>query len=115
MNPEAYESNRVLIVDDQPEIHEDFEEMLKPGPSAVSTAELMTAFVKERRKSFSLPEFELLHANGGEEACDTVRAARAENRPIAVVYVDVRMPPGSMGLTPPAAYGRSTRTSRSSS
>ena len=98
MNPEAYESNRVLIVDDQPEIHEDFEEMLKPGPSPASTAELMTAFVKERRKSFSLPEFELLHASGGEEACDTVRAAMATKRPIAVVYVDVRMPPGIDGV-----------------
>ena len=98
MEPEAYESNRVLIVDDQPEIHDDFEEMLKPGPSGASTDELVAAFVSEPAKVFSLPEFELLHASGGEEACDIVRAARESNRPIAVVYVDVRMPPGIDGV-----------------
>ena len=92
-----YENRRVLVVDDQPEIHDDFAEMLKPGLGDASTNNLADAFISEPNRAF-LPEFELLHASGGEEACDIVRAAKASNRPIAVIYVDVRMPPGIDGV-----------------
>ena len=43
-----------------------------------------------------LPEFELLHASNGEEAYEIIRAGKEANRPIAVAYIDIRMPPGSM-------------------
>ena len=94
----VYENDRVLIVDDQPEIHDDFTEMLRPGLGGVSTDDLAASFIGQPERAFSLPEFELLHATDGEEACDIVRTARASNRPIAVVYVDVRMPPGIDGV-----------------
>ena len=51
----------------------------------------------ENKTSF-LPNFELLHATSGEEACDIIRAAKASNRPIAAAYMDVRMPPGIDGV-----------------
>ena len=91
------ENRRVLVVDDQPEIHDDFAETLKPGLSDASTNNLADAFISEPKRVF-LPEFELLHATSGAEACDIVRAAKASNRPIAVIYVDVRMPPGIDGI-----------------
>ena len=34
----------------------------------------------------------------GEDACKIVRAAREEGRPVALAYVDVRMPPGIDGV-----------------
>ena len=94
---ETYDNNRVLIVDDQAEIHDDFAEMLKSGLSGASTDDLATDFLSESSRIF-LPQFELLHASGGEEACRIMRDAKAAHRPIAVAYVDIRMPPGIDGV-----------------
>ena len=94
---EAHNNNRVLIVDDQPEIHDDFAEILTSGPGSASTDQAATDFFGEPTRRF-LPTFDLLHATGGEKACNLVRDAKAENRPIAVAYVDIRMPPGIDGI-----------------
>ena len=101
MNTPRYANNRVLIVDDQREIHADFEEMLRPTHGQPAAAdELAAAFVPaEHREADSfLPELELLHANTGEEACSIIAAEREANRPVAVAYVDIRMPPGIDGI-----------------
>ena len=90
-------NNRVLIVDDQPEIHDDFTEMLCSGITSTPDDELAAAFVREQEGDY-LPEFELLHASNGEEACEIIRGGRESNRPIAVAYIDIRMPPGIDGI-----------------
>ena len=97
MDFKEYANMRVLIVDDQKEIHDDFAEMLKPQLSEAWADELAAAFVTEEEQSF-LPVFELLHARSGEEACDIVRVAKERTRPIAVAYIDIRMPPGVDGI-----------------
>ena len=51
-----------------------------------------------KRRSAFLPEFELLHASNGEEAYEIIRAGRESNRPVAVAYIDIRMPPGIDGI-----------------
>ena len=88
---------RVLVVDDQREIHQDFEEMLTPGLTGSSTDDLAEAFASEVDESF-LPKFQLLHARGGSEAYDIVKAAIEADDPIAVAYIDIRMPPGMDGI-----------------
>ena len=98
MNPMNHENNRVLIVDDQHEIHEDFAEMLKPVLPRPSTHDLDAAFLGEEEEESFLPEFELLYASNGEEAYEIVRAGKESNRPIAVAYIDIRMPPGIDGI-----------------
>ena len=90
-------NNRVLIVDDQPEIHDDFAEMLCSDVASPSDDDLAASFVHEQEGNY-LPEFELLHANNGEEACDIIRGGRESNRPVAVAYIDIRMPPGIDGI-----------------
>ena len=90
-------NNRVLIVDDQEEIHDDFEEILRPSLSDASTDELAKSFISEVDDDF-LPEFELFHARSGEEAYEIVKAGRESNCPIAVAHIDVRMPPGIDGI-----------------
>ena len=95
--PASQANLRVLIVDDQAEIHDDFREMLQP-PNPVS--ELVGLFESDRQRlpvPF-LPPFELLHAATGEQACELVLRARQRGRPIAVAYIDVRMPPGIDGI-----------------
>ena len=52
----------------------------------------------QRIKLVFLPKFELLHATSGEEAHDVICTAKASNSPIAVAYIDVRMPPGIDGV-----------------
>ena len=91
-----HENNRVLIVDDQHEIHDDFKEMLNPSFGQLSADDLATAFVGE--EDVWLPEFELLHAGNGEEALSIIRAGKESDRPIAVAYIDIRMPPGIDGI-----------------
>lgn len=93
----SHRNNRVLIVDDQPEIHDDFSEMLCSNSADPRDEDLVEAFVREQQGSY-LPEFELLHANNGEEACDVIRGGRESNRPIAVAFIDIRMPPGIDGI-----------------
>ena len=88
---------RVLIADDQEEIHNDFEEMLVPSSAKRATDDLAGAFVLETEKAF-LPQFELFHATSGEEACEMVKAGQDTNAPFAMAYVDVRMPPGTDGI-----------------
>ena len=90
---------RVLIVDDQEEIHEDFREMLLRRDETASR-KLLDAFAKRSSSSRPpvLPPVDLLHARSGEEGCEIVRRGRERNEPIAVAFVDIRMPPGIDGV-----------------
>ena len=88
---------RVLIVDDQEEIHNDFEEMLAPNAAKRATDDLARAFVSETDTAF-LPKFQLFHATSGEEACEMVRGGKGAGSPFAMAYIDVRMPPGTDGI-----------------
>ena len=73
--------SRILLIDDHPAIHEDFRVILCPTqPSTTSCA------------------FEVESALQGEEGLEKVVAALAEERPFAMAFVDVRMPPGWDGV-----------------
>ena len=93
-------NHRVLIVDDEAGIHSDFKDMLNPNSTQALTDQLAKTLLDEgsENKASFLPNFELLHATSGEEAYDTIRAGKVSNRPIAVAYIDVRMPPGIDGV-----------------
>jgi transcriptional regulator with PAS, ATPase and Fis domain len=93
-------NTRVLIVDDQDEIHIDFREMLSNPNKGTASDDLAEAFlpVESRSRRDYLPSFELSHASSGDEAYQLVKAAKASNRPFAAAYVDIRMPPGMDGI-----------------
>ena len=90
-------NRRVLIVDDQQEIHDDFSEVLALDPSETRSDEFAASFVDSERTA-SMQRFDLLHATSGQEAIDIVSENRTANRPVAVAYVDIRMPPGIDGV-----------------
>ena len=98
MSPPDYDATRVMIVDDQPEIHDDFAEMLRPALVQPGTQDDLAAAFLEEEEAPVLPEFELLHAHTGEEACSIIREAKEADCPIAVAYIDIRMPPGIDGI-----------------
>lgn len=97
MEVEQYKNNRVLVVDDQTEIHNDFIEMLTPDTSGRSTDAFAATFMDEV-DGFTFPQYEIMHATGGEEACRIVQDAIDSGDPIALAFVDVRMPPGIDGV-----------------
>ncbi len=91
-------SNRVLIVDDLEEIHKDFEEVLNYRPEESIPYDIVSAFDSNEKNDYFLPKFELLHARSGQEAYNIVKKSLEDGNPIAVIYMDVRMPPGWDGI-----------------
>ena len=93
-------NTRVLIVDDQAEIHSDFQEILSEANSKITSDDLAEAFlsVDAENSGTYLPTFELTHASSGKEAYQIVKAAKAAGCPFAVAYIDIRMPPGMDGI-----------------
>ena len=100
MESKEHWNYRVLIVDDEVGIHHDFKDMLNPNSTQTLTDQLAESLLDEDsgNKTSFLPNFELLHATSGEEAYDIICTGKASNRPIAVAYIDVRMPPGIDGV-----------------
>ncbi len=93
-------NTRLLIVDDQQEIHEDFREMLVPQRRRAASDALAATFMGPSGgpSELSFPPLDLRHATTGEEGYDMVRQGLERNEPIAAAFVDVRMPPGIDGI-----------------
>ena len=94
------ESFRILIVDDNQAIHDDFEKIL--SQSACDGEDVLEDF-EDRLFGEVAPvrtqtHYRLDHAFQGREGYEMVRAARAENAPYSMAFVDVRMPPGWDGV-----------------
>ena len=89
---------RILIIDDNADIHGDFRKILCP-PTASSVVDEMEAalFQTEFKPSDNLA-FEVDSAFQGEEGLRKVQQAIAESRPYALAFVDGRMPPGWDGV-----------------
>ncbi len=90
-------NNRVLIVDDDENIHQDFDEMLKPSATSAAADNIAKAFGSGTDESF-LPDFDILHARSGKEAYDEIKDSLKNGKPIAVTYIDMRMPPNWDGV-----------------
>jgi diguanylate cyclase (GGDEF)-like protein len=96
-SPFVRTNRRILVIDDTPSIHEDFRKIL--GPEAdneqtlAGTEEALFGTVQLDRLTFQLDS-----AYQGQEALELVTRARAEGRPYAMAFTDMRMPPGWDGL-----------------
>jgi CheY-like chemotaxis protein len=95
-------NRRVLIIDDNEDIHRNFRQILEPGPKAASRSELdeLEAAIlgEEATQQPPLPSFELTSALQGAQGLALVQQALKEGTPYAVAFVDMRMPPGWDGL-----------------
>ena len=98
MNPSPSESHRrILVVDDNRAIHDDFRKILG-GRGQRKQMEADEAILFGKSAAAPEPIFELHFAHQGEEALAMVQQALAENRPYAMAFMDVRMPPGWDGI-----------------
>jgi len=93
-------NTRILIVDDQDEIHSDFQEILGKENRQATSEDLANAFLSEDDKNNTscLPSFELVHASSGDEAYQLAKTAKESNYPFAAAYIDICMPPGMDGI-----------------
>jgi signal transduction histidine kinase len=102
MSAPAAANRRILVVDDNRAIHEDFRKILCPATASPSLdameAALFGAEGKGPPASEPVASFEVDSAYQGLEGIERVRAAVREGRPYAVAFVDIRMPPGLDGV-----------------
>lgn len=92
-------NRRILIIDDNRSIHQDFRKILAPAPRVrEDLAELETELFEESDATAGLDIFELASAYQGQEGHTLVKVAEEEGKPFAVAFVDVRMPPGWDGV-----------------
>jgi PAS domain S-box-containing protein len=98
-------NNRILLVDDNHSIHKDYRAILCPG-----TSKNMDDLNSMENDIFGDPAngdgestsqeflYEVDSAFQGAEAIKMVRQAADEGRPYALIFMDVRMPPGIDGI-----------------
>jgi len=92
-------SPRLLIVDDNPAIHEDFRKILGDQSSTQSRlANVEQALFGDTDSVVKRACFRIESASQGQEALEMVLKALQQNDPYALVFMDVRMPPGWDGV-----------------
>ncbi|MBX3305982.1 MAG: hypothetical protein KF751_07995 [Nitrospira sp.] len=92
------ENRRILVIDDNVLIHDDFRKILQPGNEVHNLDAVRAAVFGGTPRLKPLMRFELDCVDQGQAALALVQRARQEGRPYAVVFVDMRMPPGWDGL-----------------
>ena len=95
---EPQRNRRILLVDDNPSIHEDFRRVLARNDEHQALDAFEADLFGSADASPAAQAYELKSAFQGKDALDDVRAALAEGRPYAMAFVDVRMPPGWDGI-----------------
>jgi signal transduction histidine kinase len=96
---------RILVVDDNAAIHEDFRKVLQAGGGQDRhVLDMEQALFGEGDEqvagasSEGEEAYEIVSARQGQEALELVRASVDSGEPFALAFVDVRMPPGWDGV-----------------
>lgn len=91
--------NRILIIDDNPAIHEDFRKIFNKIPDQMENFdEDELALFGETSTQEIIPFFEVDTASQGQEGFEKIKAAYESKEPYCVAFVDSRMPPGWDGI-----------------
>ena len=93
-------NRRILIIDDNESIHQDFRNILRPAQDVSDdfAASRAALFEQESKPSRMHDAFIIDSAHQGQEGLEMVRRAIEESHPYAMAFVDMRMPPGWNGL-----------------
>jgi signal transduction histidine kinase len=95
---DAQHNRRILVIDDNRAIHEDFRKILEANAEEQRYDQARASLFGGPQPSAGQEQFELDCADQGQQALAMVQAALKEGRPYAVAFVDMRMPPGWDGL-----------------
>ena len=91
---------RILVVDDNPAIHEDFRKIILGHQSRNSALDATEAILFDDHTigAESPVQFSIESAFQGREALEKVVQSIKDGNPFAMAFVDVRMPPGWDGI-----------------
>jgi CheY-like chemotaxis protein len=89
---------RLLVVDDNRAIHEDFRKILAPDMELKQLDEIEADLFGKTIEISAHQDFDIDSAFQGEEGLACVQSALRENRPYSLAFIDMRMPPGWNGI-----------------
>ncbi|HTX66749.1 MAG TPA: response regulator [Opitutaceae bacterium] len=96
--PPEEKNRRILVIDDNRAIHEDFRKILQPDTSAAALAQDEATLFGDHTSVRQFKIFTVHAALQGPDGLAMVRGALAAGQPYAMAFVDMRMPPGWDGL-----------------
>jgi two-component system, cell cycle sensor histidine kinase and response regulator CckA len=97
--PHLFNHHRVLVIDDNPAIHQDIRKILGADERHYEDLHTTKALLfGDTAPNLARHEFVIDSAFQGEEGLAMVREAGASGHPYAVAFVDIRMPPGWDGV-----------------
>ena len=94
----THEVRRILVVDDNPSIHDDFRKVLQGDAESCELEEAESALFGESESTAAGMNYEISHAMQGQEGFEKVEKALSAKQPFDMAFVDMRMPPGWDGL-----------------
>jgi signal transduction histidine kinase len=93
------EIRKVLVIDDNQDIHNDFKKILEMSEELNIIDEMAAEyFGQDTRKQIPQNHYELQFAFQGYIGMEMIKKARDEKNPFMLAFVDMRMPPGWDGL-----------------
>lgn len=100
--PPGQQPVRILVADDEPDILDAYRMVLgaigtSPNPGIAALRSKLFGGAGAERSPSPAGEFEIVYTSGAEAAVAAVRESRALDRRFAVVFLDMRMPPGPDG------------------
>ena len=91
-------NRRILVIDDHEPIHEDFRKILC-SPKDTTASDSVTTTIPDQTSSTDLQiKYEIDSALQGEQGLAQVKQAQQDDRPYAVVIVNLHMPTGWDGI-----------------
>ena len=91
--------NRILVIDDNPAIYEDFCKVLTPGTApSKALIDLASSIFDEVSKPPPIENYQIDFAPRGQDGVKRVEDAIHEGWPYVIAFVDMRMPNGWGGL-----------------
>ncbi len=96
--PTPITTQRLLVIDDNPAIHEDFRKIFGTGGGSAQLDAAEAAFFGDAPPVAEPARYAIDSAFQGQEGLACVQAALVEQRGYPLAFVDVRMPPGWDGI-----------------
>jgi signal transduction histidine kinase/AmiR/NasT family two-component response regulator len=97
INPDK--NHRILVIDDNRAIHEDFRKVLiKTSGTDNDFDEATASLFGDAPSQPKMPVFQIDSAFQGKEGLEMIEKSLQEEHPYAMAFVDVRMPPGWDGV-----------------
>ena len=94
----SMQTRQILVVDDNPSIHDDFRKIFLGFGPDTSQIDKFTAELFGDEPVQQKSTYQLHFASQGQEALEMVRAAIANGKPYSMAFMDVQMPPGWDGI-----------------